>query len=56
MWRERAALRAMIVVTLVVLAACVGWAVLAQTVVPSACVLSTAPADAGPLICPTSAP
>jgi len=46
----------MIVVTFLVLAACIGWAVLAQNLVPSACELSTPPPDAGPLVCPTPAP
>lgn len=56
MWREKAAMRATIVVTLVVLTACVLWALAAQSFVPNACELSTAPPDAGPLVCPTPAP
>lgn len=56
MWRERAALRATIAVTLVVLTACVLWALAAQSLVPNACELSTTPPDAGPLVCPTAPP
>lgn len=56
MWREKAALRATVVVTLVVLAACVLWAVAAQSLVPNACELRTAPPDAGPVVCPTEGP
>jgi hypothetical protein len=36
MWRRHAAARAALVVAVLVIAACVGWALLAQTLVPPA--------------------
>jgi hypothetical protein len=56
MWREKAARRATIAAALVVVTACVVWALLAQGLTPSACTLPTAPPDAGPLVCPTATP
>ncbi len=56
MWRSRAARRATIAVTVVILAVCVVWALAVQTLVPNACELSTPPANAGPLVCPTPTP
>jgi hypothetical protein len=52
MWRKRAARRATVVVTIVILAVCVLWAIAVQTLVPDACELTTAPPNAGPLVCP----
>ncbi|MGA1836964.1 hypothetical protein VD659_08520 [Herbiconiux sp. 11R-BC] len=51
MWRERAAGRAALIVGVVVVAACVGWAVLAQTVVPPACDAATAVPGGGSVTC-----
>jgi hypothetical protein len=56
MWRKHAGFRAMIVVGIVVVGACVVWALLAQTLVTPACDLANPPADVGPLSCPTDAP
>jgi len=52
---------AAIAVAVVVLLACIGWAVLAEVLVTPACDLPTPPPNAGPLHCtptpsPTSSP
>jgi hypothetical protein len=52
MWREKAARRATILVALVVVLACVLWALLAQSLTPSSCVQPTLPPNAGLLVCP----
>lgn len=51
MWREKAPIIAAIVVAIVVLLACIGWAVLVETMVTPACDLPTPPPNAGPLHC-----
>ncbi len=56
MWRRHAGLRAMIIVGVIIVGACVIWALLAQTLVTPACDLPTPPANVGPLECPTDAP
>lgn len=51
MWRRRAAAWAVVVVGIVLLAACAGWAVLADRQGPTACELPTPPPHSGPLEC-----
>jgi len=56
MWRHHAALRATIIAAVLIVAACVGWAVLAQTLTTPACALPTPPPNVGTLVCPNPAP
>ena len=51
MWRRNAIVLASVLVTVVLVAACVVWAVLAQTLTTPACELPTPPANSGPLEC-----
>jgi hypothetical protein len=53
MWRRNAARWAALIVGVIVVAACVGWAVLAQTLTTPACDLPTPPSNVGYLECPT---
>ena len=54
MWRAKAPMIAALAVALVVLLACVGWAVLVEVMVTPACDLPTPPPNAGPLQCAVS--
>ncbi|WP_248152978.1 hypothetical protein [Microbacterium aoyamense] len=56
MWRVRAARRAALISAAVLVAACIGWAALAQTATIPACDLPTPPSNVGTLTCPTHAP
>lgn len=51
MWRAKAPVLAAIAVAIVVLLACIGWALLAEVLVTPACDLPTPPPNAGPLQC-----
>lgn len=52
MWREKAALWATWICGVVIVLACVLWAVAAQELVTPACDLPAPPPNAGPLTCP----
>ena len=56
MWRRNAIALASVLVTVLIVAACVVWAVLAQTLTTPACDLPTPPANVGPLDCGGTAP
>ena len=51
MWRAKAPRIAAIAVAIVVVLACIGWAMLAETLVTPACELPTPPPNSGPLQC-----
>ena len=51
MWRRKAIVLGSVLVTVLFVAVCVVWAVLAQTLTTPACDLPTPPANSGPLEC-----
>ena len=51
--RRQLTLRFVIVISLVIVMACVGWAVLVQTIVPDACSHHPPPSNAQYLHCPS---
>jgi hypothetical protein len=53
MWRRHAARWAATISAVVLIAACVAWAVAAQDLVTPACALPTPLSNTGPLVCPT---
>jgi hypothetical protein len=56
MWRRSAITWASVLVTVLIVAVCVAWAVLAQTATTPSCDLPSPPPNAGPLECGGSEP